>query len=324
MGDGTTAEARLRRLLHVIPAAGRSEGAPLAELAAALDTSTRRILEDLKQVTERAYYHPGGWPDDVNILIDPDRVRVFHATGLERPTRLDATETLCLAIALRGGLAAARLPDGDHRLALLKRAEAHLGAGAWSVEGDPHHAQDRAPDPAGIRETLFAAARSRRPCAIVYARAGSPDVDPRVVHPYVMALAQGSWYVVGWCAVKEGMRVFRVDRILEAAEAEGAFEVPEDFRVGDYVADARVYRAEQDDEVPVRYSPRIARWVRERAANDGIGWTDEPDGSLVLRHRVADPHWVVSHALQYGPDAEILGPPELRAMVRDVVARMAG
>lgn len=325
MVDGTQADARMERLLHVIPAASRPDGASLAELAVALHTTTGRILEDLEEVTARAYYHPGGWPDDVSILWDAERVRVFHASGLERPARLSARETLCLALALRGTAAAARMGDGAGRLALLTRAEKHLGAGTWSEdEAAPLHTQDRLPDASGIRETLLNAARHRRPCAIVYAKAGADDMDARVIHPYVLVHAEGAWYVVGWCAVKDGMRVFRVDRIVEAAEAEGSFVVPEDFDPTAYVTAAKVYRAEADVEVRVRYSPKISRWVRERAAAGMVGWEEESDGSIIICHRVADPHWVVGHALHYGPEAEILEPEELRALVRGVVEGMAG
>ncbi|HSG06769.1 MAG TPA: WYL domain-containing protein [Longimicrobiales bacterium] len=325
MVDGIQADARMERLLHVLPAASRKGGASLDELARALGTSMDRILEDLEEVTARVYYHPGGWPDDVSILVEADRVRVFHATGLERPVRLSSRETLCLALGLRGAAAAARLGDGSHRLALLRRAEEHLGAGAWSEEdAAPVHAEDLVPDPAGIRETLLRAARDRHPCAILYAKPKADDLDARVIHPYALAHAEGVWYVVGWCLVKEGMRVFRVDRILEAAGTDGRFDVPEDFDVAAYLTPTRVYRAEADVEVCVRYSPRIARWVRERAAAGMVGWEEEPDGSVVIRHHVADPHWVVGHALDYGPEAEILEPEELRALVREVVAGMAG
>jgi predicted DNA-binding transcriptional regulator YafY len=321
--DGIQADARMERLLHVLPAASRKGGASLAELAASLHTTTDRIVEDLNEVTARSYYHPGGWPDDVSILLDGDRVRVFHASGFERPARLTARETLCLALALRGSVAAAHLGDGSRRLALLRRVEKHLGDGTWSDEdAAPVHTEDGAPDASGIRETLLGAARDRRPCAIVYAKAGADDMDTRVIHPYVLVHAEGVWYVVGWCAVKNGMRVFRVDRVLQAAEADGRFDVPEDFDPGDYLTPTRVYRAEGDVEVRVRYSPKIARWVRERAAAGMMGWEEESDGSVVLCHRVADPHWVVGHALDYGPEAEILEPEELRALVRDVVERM--
>lgn len=325
MTDGITADARLERLLYVLPAASRKEGASLAELAAALGTTPERISQDLEEVTARAYYHPGGWPDDVSILLTGDRVWVSHACGFERPMKLSPRETLCLALALRGTAAASLLHDGTRRRELLERAERHLGAGGWSQEDDaPLLDQDHAPDPTGIRETLLAAARERRPCAIVYARSGADDMDARVIHPYALVHAGGEWYAVGWCAVKKGMRVFRLDRILEAAETDGTFEVPASFDPKEYVHATRVYLAADDVEVRVRYSPRIARWVRERAAAGMIGWEEEPDGSLVIRHRVADPHWVVSHALTYGAEAEILEPEELREMVREVVRGMVG
>jgi predicted DNA-binding transcriptional regulator YafY len=39
---------------------------------------------------------------------------------------------------------------------------------------------------------------------------------------------------------------------------------------------------------------------------------------------VADPHWVIGHALQYGAEAEILEPEDLRALVREVARGLAG
>ncbi|MCG6956118.1 MAG: WYL domain-containing protein [Gemmatimonadetes bacterium] len=328
MAEGSGTADRLERLLYVLPAASRKQGASLEELADALGTTGKRIMQDLEQVTARAYYHPGGWPDDVSILIEPDRVRVMHAAGFERPIRLSPRETLCLALALRGTAAASHVRHGARRMALLQRAEKYLGSspdggdGAWTP--DPLHAGDHAPDPEGIRETLLAAARDRHACAIVYAKASADDMDARVIHPYAILHAEGAWYVVAWCAVKEGMRVFRMDRILAADETDASFDVPADFDAADYVSGNHVYRAPEDVEVRVRYSPRIARWVRERAEAGVAEWEEEGDGSLVVRHRVADPHWVVNHALTYGPDAEILEPEDLRAMVREVVGRMGG
>ena len=326
MPDGTRAEDRLERLLHVLPAAGRAGGARLEDLAAALGTTEKRIVEDLGHVTDRAYYHPGGWPDDVSILLEGGRVRVQHASGLERPMRLSPKETLCLALALRGTGAASHVSSAERRTALLRRAERYLGCSPVAEDGsllpDPVHADDDAPDPAGIRETLLAAARDRRACAIVYAKASATDMDARLIHPYALVHAEGAWYVVARCAVKDGMRVFRVDRILEAADTDTSFEIPAGFDAADFIDASRVYRAASDTEVRVRYSPRIARWVRERAHGWPGGCQEEDDGAVVVCHHVADPHWVVTHALTYGPEAEILEPEEMRSLVREVVGRM--
>jgi predicted DNA-binding transcriptional regulator YafY len=69
----------------------------------------------------------------------------------------------------------------------------------------------------------------------------------------------------------------------------------------------------------VRYAPAVARWIRERAAWRDIQVEEDGEDGVVVRHRVADPRWIVAHALRYGPDAEILEPPQVRALVREVV-----
>ena len=324
MSDGRTARARLERLLHVLPAARRDGGVRLAELAEALGASEARILEDLEEVTARAYYHPGGWPDDVQILMEHDRVRVLHTGGIDRPVKLSPLETLCLALALRGTAASAALAGEQERGALLRRAERHLAALPDERMGELLAAPERAPDPEGIRELLVAAAGQRRACAIHYVKAGADDGSVRVVHPYGMAYAEGHWYAVGHCTVEEGLRIFRLDRILAADVTEQEFEPPAGFSVEELAQSGRVYRAEAERPLRVRYSPRIARWIKERARWESAELEELEDGSVVLRHRFADPWWAVSQALQYGAEAEVLDPADVRALVAQVAKELAG
>lgn len=319
MTDARTAQARLERLLHVLPAASRPEGARLAELAETLGVTEARILEDLAEVTARNFYHTGGWLDDVQVFLGPGIVKVLRADGFERPGRLTPDETLCLSLALRGSAAASHAPSSVARDRLLDRAEGYLTHRDWRGDEAPTvRAPDRDPDPEGIRELLLTAARDRRPCALAYVKSGAGDATLRVVHPYVVAYGEGAWYAVGHCAVEDDIRVFRVDRILAADLAEGSFEVPEDFDVSHFIDGGRVFHAQVDREVRVRYSPTVARWIRERAEWTANVIEDGEDGSLVVRHRVADPHWAVSHTLQYGADAEILEPDEIRALAREI------
>lgn len=343
MSDGRTADARLQRLLHILPAAMRDGGAGIEELADALDTSRERILEDLGELTSRVYYRPGGWPDDVQLLLESDRVRVVRAAGFERPVRFSREETLCLAMALRGTVASAHVRDADARLALLQRAEAHLGQSAGAGAGtaaatatptaDAIRTPERDPDLEGIRETLIVAARERRACALWYVKAGASDGSVRVVHPYAIAYAEGAWYAVSHCTVEKEIRVFRLDRVLAADFADGTFDVPDNFRIDDFVQGGRVYdmrEGQKAGEVRIRYSARIARWVRERSEweserhEESERLEEVGDGSVFVRHDVADPHWAVGHALSYGAEAEVVAPAVIRAMVRDAARRLAG
>jgi predicted DNA-binding transcriptional regulator YafY len=76
--------------------------------------------------------------------------------------------------------------------------------------------------------------------------------------------------------------------------------------------------AGDDMEVRVRYSPRVARWISERTAT----YADD-DGSITVRHRVADPRWIVRHVLQYGGDAVVEAPEVAREWVATAAADAA-
>jgi predicted DNA-binding transcriptional regulator YafY len=137
-----------------------------------------------------------------------------------------------------------------------------------------------------------------------------------VVDPCVVAYAQGKWYAVTWDRGPDAPRVFRVDRVLDVTPGE-AFEPRDDFDADAWLDEelGRVYRADDELEVTVRYSPRVARWLTERGRGEA-----QEDGSVLVTHTVADPGWIVRHVLQYGPDAEVVAPAEVRGWVREPVA----
>ena len=60
--------------------------------------------------------------------------------------------------------------------------------------------------------------------------------------------------------------------------------------------------------------------VRGGALSEREEVEEGPDGSVIVRHQVADPRWIVRHVLSYGPEAEILEPAEMRDLARETVA----
>ena len=102
---------------------------------------------------------------------------------------------------------------------------------------------------------------------------------------------------------------------LEARALETGYAPPSDFDPTEYVSDGRVFRSDAEEDVLVRYSPRVAPWVREH------GPIEELDGgSVSVRFTTADPRWVVRHVLLYGPEAEVVEPPAVREMVAAVAS----
>jgi predicted DNA-binding transcriptional regulator YafY len=156
--------------------------------------------------------------------------------------------------------------------------------------------------------------RDRMRMQVRYLKAGDSEPRERTLEPLRLVYANGRWYVLARDPESASVRVFRLDRMLDARMLGERFERPE-YDLSRFLDDAgRVYSAERATTASVRYSPRIARWIRERA--NAI--TNE-DGSVTLEHKVADPDWLVRHVLQYGSDAQVVEPAELR----DHVARAA-
>ncbi|MDT8437230.1 MAG: WYL domain-containing protein, partial [Gemmatimonadota bacterium] len=311
MAEPVTARDRLERILLLLPLASRPGGIALAEAAEALGTDIDAVRRDLTAVAERAFYHPAGSSDGIQIYIEGDRVRVWSGGAFERPPRLTPREALALALGLRV-LAAGRETEDRARLArLAARLEAGLASGEAPESPERFALSGAADATPQIRAVLEEAAARRRRCRIRYLRPVDADLMDRDVDPFALVLGSGSWYVIGHCALRDAIRVFRLDRILDASLTDRGFEVPADFDPGDWVEDGHVFRSDVDAPAVVRYSPRVAPWVRERGPYEEL-----EDGRVAVSYPAADPAWIVRHVLLYAGEAEAVAPPAVRRAVR--------
>lgn len=327
MGRDHPADERLRRLLHVLPAAAREGGVRLSDVAEELGVAPERVLRDIEEVTARAFYHRSGQADRLQIAVERDRMSVWTAGEFRRPVKLSPREALALHLALRAA-AAGPVEEGEvggggpGPDALARRLERELAV-APAEEDDDIALEAQAADRRSRRilTVLFRAARERRLCRVRYLSSGARRPSDRTLAPYSMVHSRGRWYALSRERASGEMRLFRADRILEAGLLEEGFEVPDDFDEGEHVTDGSPYDpADGAVEATVRYSARVAPWIREQ-------WdvVDGEDGGVEVTHSVSDPAWLVRHVLQYGPDAEVLDPPALRRRVagsaRDVAGR---
>jgi predicted DNA-binding transcriptional regulator YafY len=145
--------------------------------------------------------------------------------------------------------------------------------------------------------------------------------DERRIDPYGLLLREGYWYVIGYDHVRADRRTFRVDRIegdITAGDA-GAFDVPAGFDPrAEFPNDPK--RLGDDDAEPqiaqVAVFGPLAGVVRGELGDSAV--VDErSDGSVVFAVHCANRGAFRSWVLGLGTDAEVLGPPEVRA---DLVA----
>lgn len=329
MSDRRSSEARLERLLYILAAASHAGGATLDELSSALGVSAQEILRDIEEATARAYYHPAGTVDKFQILVEGDRVCVWSPDEFRRPARFSAPETLALGLGLRMLAAESDEPRRQKILALARRLERDLAGPATDGGADINaHAVAESASPApyeielgddGFRGAVADAAHRRCRCRILYLKPGDDSPSERLIEPRALVYARGSWYILARDVGRDANRVFRMDRVLEAEATQDRFDAPEDLDASGFLADGgSPFEFDEHQVATVRYAPAVARWVVESTKA-----TLEPDGSVVVRYPVADPRWIVRHVLQYGGEAELVSPPELREMVYKAARRAA-
>ena len=314
MSERGTAGEQLERILYMLPLASREGGVLLTEAAERLGVSVETVQRDLEEVTARAFYHPAGGAEDMQIMLETNHLKIHSHKKFERPPKLSGREMLSLAIGLRAAAAEASADRAMEILDLAHRIELELAVIPADEEADRYAIDEGDAEGAVFRTFLKEAARFRTRCRIRYLKPGDSEPLERDVDPYAVVYGSGRWYVIGHCHLRNDIRAFRVDRVLDATTLDEGYEVPEVFDPADYVAGGRVFRSDVEDEVVVRYSARVAPWVREHGPIEESG-----DGRVSVRFTTADPGWVVRHVLQYGPEAEVVEP----FTVRELVVRAA-
>jgi len=310
-----TAAAQLRRVLLLIPRLADGEEHALADVAAEAGVEAEQLFRDLASISER-FDAPGGFVEGVSIYLEQGTVCVT-AKEFHRPMRLTMPELCALELGLamlRRERTPAEQGPIDGALARLSEAisrvpsnERHEGA-RWADLGDAGAAEHLAT----IRDAIGA----RRTLELCYRAGGATESTQREIAPHSLVFAEQMWYLV---ATVDGgaLRFFRLDRVESARMLDASFDRDEGAGLRTQEA-GRAFASDTMRKMTVRYSPRIARWVADRE-----GASLAADGSLTMEHPVADEAWAVRHVLQYGPDAELLTPPDLREVVRVRLSAMS-
>ncbi len=308
----------LRRLLVLLPLASREEGVDVEEAARLLGVDVDRVVRDIDVLTNRSWYLPAGSTDDLQIQFDGGHLRVSGPGMFTRPMRLTKGELLALSVALRvTGMASdeAKRACAEIERELAGTADADVPA-ERPEEAPPVYPAGRVPvemaewsepprpllgDADGVRDTLSAGVLERRAVSFAYLKPQADEHEVRTLEPYRLLHAEGEWYVVGRDPEKDGLRLFRLDRVLGASLRDASFEPDPDFDVGDLVRDGQVALITDDTEpteVEIRYSERVASWVAER-------WDGRKDGAgaYVVRHPVYEERWLMRTVMRYGGEA---------------------
>jgi predicted DNA-binding transcriptional regulator YafY len=134
----------------------------------------------------------------------------------------------------------------------------------------------------------------------------------RKVAPYKIWLFDGAFYLVGNCGLREDIRIFALDRIKSLRLTDETFEIPEDFKVEDFMQISFGVFHGKPQNVKIRFAPEVAGYIREKTWHATQKIKSQNDGSVIFEARVAGTDEIKYWLMSWGSNAEVLSPATLR------------
>lgn len=165
-------------------------------------------------------------------------------------------------------------------------------------------------------QAVSGAVAQRRRLALRYFTRANAERTEREVSPQRLVYYRDNWYLDAWCHLRDGLRTFALDAIAEVRQLDAmAQEVSASDLETHYAASYGIFAGAPRYLAVLRFGVRRARWVaKERWHRDQEGRFLD-DGSYELRVPYSNALELIMDVLKYGPDVEVLEPPELREAV---------
>jgi proteasome accessory factor C len=306
-----TSAERLRRLLALVPYVAARRVVGLADTAATFGMTERELIDDLNlawcvELRAPEPYCP------IDLSYEDGEISISQAESIARPLRLAADEASALLVALR--MLAEAGGDGDAVARLIAKIEDAAGsAGAASAQVA---IEIENPNARGMAATLSGALATGKRVHLRHYVQKRDEVTERDVDPMRLLVVDGRTYLEGWCRRAEGVRLFRLDRMLSVDVLDLPAEVPDSAEPVD--VDAGLFRSSPSDVlVELELSPSARWWAESYQCEE---WTELADGRLRIGLRTPDTAWLRRRVLQFGEDARVVSPPELAGEVQSAAA----
>lgn len=280
-------------------------------LAEEFEVSERTITSDLEMIRHR-----------LNFELDSERGSGYFFRSMPQlpAVAYSVPEALALVLAAQVGAQFAGIPQHDLASAIarlasvippeLRRMVDRIGVGNDAEE-------DRL-----LQQRLAVCSQAislNRSLDITYTAASRDGeltarrIDPYAVFPYIR-----SWHVVGYCHLRDDIRIFKVDRMRTAALAHDHFDVRDGFDLAAFLSSGWGLIRGVDaplEEVVLRFRPPAARWVAEERwhASQRIEW--QPDGTMLFRVTIRVTAEFQRWVFRYGRDVDVVAPSTLREWV---------
>lgn len=263
--------ARVLTVLELLQAHGRMTG---AELARRLEVDIRTVRNYVQTLL------------DLGIPVEAERGRYGAyrlRAGYKLPPLIFTEDeslalTLSLLVARQSGLATT-VPAFEGVLAKVERVlPASTRSRIQAVEQTVAFESSAASaSPSGLVVMVLSSAIQSGQRVLLHYRSSQEEVTERAFDPYGIAYHKGFWYTIGYCHLRRGQRLFRLDRIVHIETTSETFPPRTHFPALEAVQQAlasvpRVWQVEVWLQATLSEAQRQTRLPKAffQAGNDGV------------------------------------------------------
>jgi predicted DNA-binding transcriptional regulator YafY len=232
------------------------------------------------------------------------------------------SEALAIYLAAEAGRRMTGIPQEDLSAALARLSSIMpTELSPLLVSGTMMPPQGRDTHREAMLTELYHAIASRNSVEMEYVPASRPqNKTRRRVDPYAVLPTSYSWYLIGWCHLRQDVRIFKVDRIRVIQQTDYSFEPDAEFDVEDFLLEGWGITRVPDQEpevIELRFSGPAAHWVSEENwhPTQHVEWLD--DGYVRFRLKLPVTEELARWVLSYGSYCEVVSPESLRSWIRN-------
>ena len=312
-----------QKMVRLVEWMQRRGGIRVRELESAFDLdprSLRRYLSDLRDLGLPVC--EDGRADDRTVYLDPNYRRAGVQLNLGEMISLRFGRTLFTF--LEGTGFAEDLNQAIDRL------QPTMSRGNSDVVQQfdntflavPEHAKDYR-DQGEVVDEILSALLYTNPADATY-RAARGNHKDYLLEPLTLATYRQGLYLFARDVEEGRVKTFAVERFQDfTRRRKEKFDRPADWDPQAFVRDAYGITVGERRTVLVRFSPRVAEFIRERQWHTSQGIMERPDGSVEVLLRCAVTPELKQWILGYAADAEVLEPPDLREEIHSTLVEAA-
>jgi len=158
---------------------------------------------------------------------------------------------------------------------------------------------------------------------VTYERIQDREKTVRLYEPYGLFLSEGVWYAIGYCHLREDVRILALDCIRKIRSAGKSYSIPDDFSMDDYFKSGwHIIRYGEPVEIVLRFSEEVAPWIRRKKWHPSQKIGENGDGSIEFSVTLDGTDEIKRWIYHWGPNCEVISPPEFRQEVAEELNQM--